>query len=386
MVVDKENYKNSNRNSAKISEEYSVGGGVGFMRKTKNILCFVLCMGLIMVGGEPINTLQASDNITEEVVFEYPITPEDAEWHEIESVEEKIEVCRIPADILCKMTNEQLYEAIMDFPFLVDVFIAPSIEAGIESLERTCDAYCELLRRDDVQEFLMEKVAEQNKKRSVELSVKEEFENNVLASLVLFQEDFYGTMSITEIRELTDITTTYETSDTSTVNLPVIYTPNGTPVEYIKVECDHSQSYHETVAKQVADVYDVVLVEVGNCKYNCHSFAWYNTLASNEKWINDPAPYMIDGSYTRVMSGGIGISCVGVQKGDVIFYGNLSDLDSAHSAKMVNNGTGAPIATAYVYSKWGSYGVYKHTVTSVPEDYDTTTVSVWHIAIEEEEE
>ena len=35
-------------------------------------------------------------------------------------------------------------------------------------------------------------------------------------------------------------------------------------------------------------------------KYNCHSYAWYTTSASNDRWMNTPGDdrYWQDGSYT----------------------------------------------------------------------------------------
>ena len=66
------------------------------------------------------------------------------------------------------------------------------------------------------------------------------------------------------------------------------------------------------------------------------------------------------------------------------FSGTLSN--PTHSARIVEAGTASkPLATIYVYSKWGSAGLYKHRVTNVPEGYDESNVTVWHPEWEEEE-
>ena len=192
-------------------------------------------------------------------------------------------------------------------------------------------------------------------------------------------------MSIDDLAELTDMSTMFELSNTYATNQAAIYTPNGTSVPYISYVCNHASGYHETLAEYYVETYGVTLIEIGTCLYNCHSFAWYNTLASNQAWIPDPSVYMTDGSYTQVLNGTIGSSGVSVKTGDVIFYGSCSDLKSAHSAKMISNGTGVPIANTYVYSKWGACGVYKHIAVNVPEAYDTSIISAWHLAVEEEE-
>ena len=112
------------------------------LKKVVSIL-LVLC---VCIGTEGIYGYEKEND--EPFRYVYPITPEDEEWDRIDSVEEKIEACRIPQELLNEMTNEELYQAIMDFPFLCDIFVATSQEEGVESLEKTCDAYRELLSRD----------------------------------------------------------------------------------------------------------------------------------------------------------------------------------------------------------------------------------------------
>lgn len=86
---------------------------------------------------------------------------------------------------------------------------------------------------------------------------------------------------------------------------------------------------------------------------------------------------MSDGSYTKILSG-LSASSLTAASGDIIFYGELSDLFHAHSAIMDSEPSGAPLAARTVVSKWGRAGVFQHTLANVPGEYDKMNISVWH--------
>lgn len=189
----------------------------------KRIFCLLLSLLLVMGSVFTLETEYRGDvdkeenriaqvELTEEeiiqvetVSFEYPITPDDPEWKELGSVRNKIEACRIPTEILDKMTDEQLIQAILDFPFLIDLFLVNSKEDGVKSLERTCDAYRELLSRSSAKDALLNKVEQQASVCSTEISVEEEFINNALGVLILYQEDFVGKLTVNEVNAIADL-------------------------------------------------------------------------------------------------------------------------------------------------------------------------------------
>ena len=348
----------------------------------KRAVLVIMCLCIGIWGMEVvIASTNGSKELEQGRIFEYPITPKDEEWSNLGSVQAKIEACRIPQEILDEMTNEQLYQAIMEFPFLVDLFIAPSEQEGVESLERTCDAYRELLSRDNAKDFLMDKInGELNVQRN-ESTVRKQIQNDALVSLIFYQDKFEEEISIEEYTELMSLSTTMEiatTADATTDTLIVggyVQTPNGTDVLYYVYTCPHDSDYHTEMANAIAEAYEVTLIEVGTCRYNCHLHAWYSTSQNNDKLIFDPAVYMTDGSYTKVLSG-ISTTSLSAQMGDIVFYG--TNEDPSHSAILVSGISGGPIANRIVRSKWGQYGVYEHVVCHVPESYDTRNVSVWH--------
>lgn len=342
------------------------------------VLLMVLSTGFV-VNGEELEE-QEMENLTS--TFEYSITPEDAMWDEFGTVEDKIEACRIPQNVLNSMTDEQLVQAVLDFPFLCDVFLYSSTEEGVQNLEEICDAYAELLRRDNAKEILMNSVNNRASLQTINLSAEEEVKNEALAALIVYQEELHDDLSVEEMEEITKISTTIgfyfaeNNVSISSYTDSKVQTPKGTFVPYEIYSCNHSASnYHIELDTMTAEAYGVTIISYGSCKYNCHSYAWHNQSTSNQYWINNPSLYMTDGSYTRITSG-LGASGLDIVNGDKVFYGTESN--PTHSAIMASPATGAALASRTVKSKWGQCGVFSHTVADVPSGYDLNNVSVWH--------
>ncbi len=323
--------------------------------------------------------LQADENYT------YAVTPEDDVWSTLDSVEEKVAVCRIPDNILVDMTDEQLLQAVLDYPLIYDIFVYDDIETGVRNIEDICDAYAELLQRDTALDTLMASVHER-KEFGIPVTAEEEIENDIVASLVLFQDEFQNKLTMEEMEDVAslscmiDVNDVYEVEeDASLYPLSTgITTPNGTKVAYLTRTCIHlSSTYHQTLDADIVSEYGVTLISTGSCKYNCHSYAWYSQSESNKYWINDPSAYMTDGSYTKVFSGTTSTSSINAAKGDIVFYGSTSDLSSTHSAILTSSASGSPMATRTAKSKWGICGVFSHTITNVPSAYDRSIITAW---------
>lgn len=309
----------------------------------------------------------------------YPITPEDSAWNEMESIERKVAACRIPEEQLGIMSNDELIQAILDFPFLCDIFLYSSIEEGVRALEKISDAYVELLSREDSKDSIMNFVEQRANSKVRSISAKEEVENEALIALMIYQEQYTSELTYEETMEIVGLSQMYELKsvDDSTLSIYAssVRTPNGTIVLCETPICSHATSgFHAEVDKDVEETYGVTLVQSGSCTYNCHSYAWYSTAIKNPYWIITPYAYMTDGSYEKVMSG-LSASNLSVDIGDKVFYGTLNE--PTHSAILVSSVSGQPLATKYVRSKWGKAGVFYHKASTVPSIYDTQNVSVW---------
>ena len=89
-----------------------------------------------------------SEELTRDKRYIYPITYDSPEWQDFDGVNEKLQACRIPEELLKEMSVEQLVDAVIDFPLLVNVVLYNSSEEGLEALSLQSDAYRELLSRE----------------------------------------------------------------------------------------------------------------------------------------------------------------------------------------------------------------------------------------------
>ena len=53
--------------------------------------------------------------------YEYPIKPGTTEWEELGTFSRRIAACRIPEETLDAMTTDALVDAVLDFPFLMNL-------------------------------------------------------------------------------------------------------------------------------------------------------------------------------------------------------------------------------------------------------------------------
>lgn len=83
----------------------------------------------------------------------YLIKPGTEEWVKLGTVQNKREACRIPEETLKQMTNDELIDAIMEYPFLVDIYLfgteGEPLRTAVNSVYEGCDALRELLDRPD---------------------------------------------------------------------------------------------------------------------------------------------------------------------------------------------------------------------------------------------
>mgnify|MGYP005806021353 CR=1 FL=1 len=300
----------------------------------------------------------------------YELTPEDEKWNTL-TLEEKRKTCELSETELNSLSDQELIEAISEYPFLIDVYAFDNFQLAIDHMENTCDAYRELITRKSGAESFYNALSKRTKES---LTLNEKICDEELAILLLYQPQFTKSLSPRQLDEINNNTNTEEYYGTPEyVKSSGITTPKGTAVSAIQPKCNHSTSWHDAQDKEIVNTYNVTKISRGTCKYNCHSYAWYSQSTSNTYWINNPSPYMTDGSYKKMLSG-LGASSINAKSGDRVFWGTNSS--PIHSAIIRSSATGAPLATRFVYSKWGKLGVFRHTVSNSP--YNTANISVWH--------
>lgn len=304
--------------------------------------------------------------------FTYPITPKSENWFDY-TVLEKVSMLSIPEEKLSIMSDAELVSAIASYPFLVDIYLyGDSVSDGISVVRCYFSALDELLSRDTGLSSLYSYGVQ-----PAELLMASTFSE-------IPEDDHFISKALIDIYNASIRENTIEQN--RSVNASYT-TPNGTPLQVLYFNENHTEDEHRQLdINQIVNVYGVTLIKPGSCLYNCHYYAWYmrgSLLYINYVWINDPSPYMTDGSYNRVYQGNPNsISyTTDISYNDIIFYGNLSgDKNTWHSAIFRSNANnGAPLASLTCESKWGSYGIFQHAMGNVPAGYDTSVISAWSL-------
>lgn len=128
-------------------------------------------------------------NVIDENGYIYP-DEMNQNWSLI-GIPERILSCRIPESLLRHMSDKQLIEATLDFPFVIDAFVFSTYEQGVKAVEKESDAYAELISRESGLESLLtyveDRIIEQFPNQ---MPGEEEFHNEILSILILYQEKF----------------------------------------------------------------------------------------------------------------------------------------------------------------------------------------------------
>lgn len=309
------------------------------MRKNKRVLAFVLVF--VLIGSlilKPVQLQAESMMHLQEEVYIYPVTPEDAEWSDLGTIEEKIEACEIPQSILENLTTEALVRTVLDYPLIVYIYAYDTTQKGYDKVKSYFNGLQELESRVDAIDVLQSYIENQEGNSVVDRCIAEVIFENLNGTPLMGDVVSFGVYAATH----------YD------------YTPNGTriPLVYNMTYEDHGLT--EALAVAINADYSArhpgaVSYRNINPAYNCHSYAWYSTSQYNKYWLNgtNVTSYITDGSYRQVSS---------PQIGDVVLYEN-----GDHSGIYSGNG--------YVMSKWGVCKLYEHSLTDCP--YTTSGITYW---------
>ncbi|MFI7434467.1 hypothetical protein [Micromonospora haikouensis] len=150
-----------------------------------------------------------------------------------------------------------------------------------------------------------------------------------------------------------EVTDGFSTQDSAST----VYTPNGTAVSVTTMTYELSSAQITANNTYVDTTYPSATRERSSSrKYNCHSYAWYSTSTSNNRWMNTPGDdkYWQDGSYTRWQTPYVWFSSM-----------KLSYASDDHSGIWVGTGSN-------VRSKWGQLGLMYHAWSYSPYNSSTT--------------
>lgn len=307
----------------------------------------------------------------------YPVVLTDS-WKNMER-SQRVAACRLSNEEISEMDTSKLITTILQNPFMIDLYAFDSFEQGFEHLRNEFPEVAALESRMDLGQSLIEVYKE------IPVVTNKDDANQILnlsfMEILIAQPEMTDNLSEADLNTIVEIATDkyYEkldylpinrgscntffnaVSDAPESNLalaasPPVKTPNGNPVPVI----DESNVQDWTAAeifslnnKWSAAYPTAVKLRNPTKKYNCHSYAWYSTSASNYYWMNDPSLYMSDGSYTNTSSTSFG--------NKIYWKSGTTPIYSGILAAYVNGG---PYFSCT--SKWGNLGLYNHLVNDCP--------------------
>ena len=371
------------------------------MKIRKRILSFIsvsVFMFIAIAGVSVFATSTNEANIDTTIGYSYPVKPGTVEWNKLGNKVAREKACQIPEEILKNLTTDELIESVLNYPFLMDIYAYDSYQKGFKAVSERFNGLKELLQREDVADKLITKyknteVAEDADKvasgqifdlSNIEILLGQDEVLNQLADTNKYElekeiedkymekkehKDIYGTTSATSYKVQAEKESSKEASkefstETSVVSeqtATCVYTPKGTSVGVVQLGellTDAEKIEYDNLVKSTYP--GIGLLRSATTNYNCHSYAWYSQATSNVYWINDPTPYMTDGSYTyQGTSSGYA--------GERVYY---STPDNSHSGIVYNRVAGTIGPDAYgnvnVLSKWGLYGLVRHSAQNCP--------------------
>ncbi len=276
----------------------------------------------------------------------YPINPNTPEWSALQTSDELIAACRISEDALKNMTTEEVVNAVLSFPLLIDLYAYNDLDTALEHLSTISDAYRELLTRDDAAHILSQALVTAH---CVETESTSKLPSYTIEILLSDQRLMGSDKGANYWESYPHAARAYTT------------TPNGSSVEISYTGEQFDSATKDEIDREFRNGYPLAtLLESSSTRYNCHNFAW-NSQAPRDYWMRNPSKYMSDGSYTKIRA------AVAMAK---IYY------EGEHSGVISPSYTGGPLVPI-VLSKWGSGPLVQHRENYSPY---SGSISYWELA------
>ncbi len=144
----------------------------------------------------------------------YKCTPDDEEWKSM-TLDEKKKNTEIRDEKLAKLTDEELIDAIKEYPFLIDLYAFDSITDGIRHVTEECDAYKELLHRKNGARILSQYIKKSIKDPD-KVSADRQIKIESLSALLLYQPKFVDQASILDFKGIEKLSNVSEVFGTPT--------------------------------------------------------------------------------------------------------------------------------------------------------------------------
>lgn len=364
---------------------------MGNMKKRLISICMVICLSLMNF-----TNVLASNSIGEytiDVPYDFPIAPGDEEWKDFLTTEDMIAATQVPEEILHKMTTSALIKTMLYNPFILGFQYSNDSFYAFEMLEKNFNVFEELQTRVDYKEELIKLYGD------VELATSDELANSqvvdrfldtfnleVLIAYELSKNDA-AVQIYAQDNEISDIETIHNqkqevrsqeedvysthtdgfvwfsansngqlTNDSEisilATTTATVLTPKQTKVTVKKYDELTNAEITAINSRTDRSYPNATRTYTATKRFNCHSYAWYSqSTSTNKYWMDNPSAYWTDGSYVSSSAAA----------GRKVRY-----MSGQHSAIMYRYTSGE----IYYVSKWGQAGVYKHSPSYGPSEYN----------------
>lgn len=237
------------------------------MKKVKRIISLLLAAGMALSLCCMAAQTQEEPVTLFDEAWVYPVQPGTPEWQKM-SIQQRLESCQIPEDIIKGMSTDALLETVLHCPDIVDIVAYSTLKLGMERTSLKIPALKELLDRSDVR-LAMHRYESENK------AAKSTVRSEILLTGCLHL--------IRRYLDMAELEAQVQAAGQPSVCSPAwteayVYTPMGIAV-YAKKNL--SWSHHEitlSYANAVCEYYlrryqSAELLSGPSPKYNGHSYA-----------------------------------------------------------------------------------------------------------------
>lgn len=174
----------------------------------------LLPWGSITASAEDISTdsVYVGEWVTPEGEYTYPVTPDDEVWASMNYAEMR-DACNMPQELVDMLSTEELVNAALDYPLMLDCLLFDSYEKGIEHLILNSNVYCELFEREDAAVVLLKAYSDLNVDYDLltivdpsrNLYAESNYEKEIMLQILLSTDEIFEMLNQTQTEQLIEL-------------------------------------------------------------------------------------------------------------------------------------------------------------------------------------
>ncbi len=173
------------------------------MKKARLVLLVFLLVGTSIISATA--QMQVPSQISDTAQHD-PVTFTPT-WTEM-TRSDRVDACQIPKDAIANMSTEELLQAVLAYPFMIDLYAFDTYRDGFEHVYREFPALAELAKRTDFGLVLIDFYHNIPVERTSDVSGNTNYENIRALSIIeilIAQEEMTGGLDEAEINSLIQI-------------------------------------------------------------------------------------------------------------------------------------------------------------------------------------